>query len=111
MIFIDRATFEALQIVFEAAPRFARNRVLARFHGFHIDADRAVDCHAVIGRTPRQMRGVGACHERRRWNAARIDAGPAKILALDYGDIHSGAGKTRRYGWTRLWCPEYDGVV
>ena len=59
----------------------------------HVDADGAVDRHAVVGGAPREMRGIGAGDQRLGRHAAGVDAGAAEQLALDERDRHAGRGQ------------------
>ena len=76
--------------------RPCHDRILARLDLPHIDADFAGDRDPVIGRTPRQLCGIGARHQRLCRRAAGIDAGAADEIALDDRDLHPGAGKAER---------------
>jgi hypothetical protein len=61
--------------------------VLARFHFFHVDADRAANGHSVFIGATCEMRRIGARDQRLGWSAAGIDAGAAENLAFDDGDL------------------------
>ena len=61
-----------------------------------VHRDGAVDGDAKLGRAPRHVGGAGARHQRLGRNAAVVDAGAAKALALDDRDFHAGARQARR---------------
>ena len=53
---------------------------LRAFTARHVDADRAVERHAVIGGAAREVRGIGAGDQRLGRHAAGVDAGAAEQL-------------------------------
>ena len=59
------------------------DRVLARLHLRHVDADRRVDGHAVVAAAARDVGGARAGDQRLGRDAAVVDAGAADQLALD----------------------------
>jgi hypothetical protein len=90
--------------------RAAGNFVLARFHFFHIDVDGSADFDPVLPRAPRQLRRVGACHQRLGRDAARVDAGAAEKLALDDRHFHPCSREACRQRRSSLARADHDRV-
>ncbi len=76
--------------------------ILARFHPFHVYLHRLADGDAVFRAASRQVRRVGARHQRFRRDTARVNAGAAKAIALDHGYFHPGLRETRCQSRSRL---------
>ena len=64
----------------------------------------------VVGRAPRDVRGVGAGDQRLGGHAAGVHAGAAEQLALDERDRHAGGRQAARQRRTRLAGADDDGV-
>jgi hypothetical protein len=94
----------------EAVDRLLDDGILARLHRLHVDADRP-DLDAVVGGAPGDVGGAGARHQGLGRDAAIVDAGAAKVLALDQHRLHAGFGEAdgeRRCG---LAAADDDRVV
>src|SRR5262245_45518996 len=111
MPIIDRAPCEIAQPAFQAAPRGAGDCIFARLHGFHVDNDVALDPYAEVGRVSREIRRIGARNQRLGWNTTRIDAGPAKSLALNDRDLSARCYEAPGERWSRLASSNDDSVV
>ena len=86
----------AAQPTLDAVARVGDDRVGARLDLRHVDARRAVEHDAVVGRASREVRGVGAGDQRLGRHAAGVDAGAAEQLALDERDRHARAQSAGR---------------
>ncbi len=89
----DGAAGHAAQPLLDAGARPLRHRRGARLDAGHVDADRRIDHNAEIGAAPREMRGIGAGHQRLGRHAAGVDAGAAEQVALDHRHRHAGGGQ------------------
>jgi hypothetical protein len=107
----DGAAGQPANPAFDAGARLARYVILARFDARHVDGDLAADRHAEIGGAARHVRGVGACHQRLRRDAAGVDTGAAEELALDDGEPHACLRQPGGEGRAGLARANDDGVV
>ncbi len=82
----QRAVGHLLQPAFVAAAAVHRHFQRPPHHSRHVDRHVAADADAVIGAAAREMRRIGAGHQRLGRLAAGVDAGAAHMLALDDGD-------------------------
>ena len=95
----------------EPVGRVAHDRVLARFHRRHVDADRRADAHTEVRCAARDVRGSRAGDQGLGRNAAVVDARAADALALDDGGLASRLGEPHRERWPGLTRADDDGVV
>jgi len=86
---IHVALRQAAQHLLDASSRSFGDRVLSGFDTLHVHAYVAIDRHAVVARTPREMSRVRARHHRLGRNAPGVDAGSAEEMALDDGNRHA----------------------
>jgi len=95
MAVINRTVFKSAHPVFHALVRAAGNLIFACFHPFHVDVDLSADGDAILAGALRQVRSVGARHQRLGRDAAGVNAGAAEVLALDDCHFHAGGRKPR----------------
>ena len=113
---INRAVRQALQGTLPPVSQIRGNTILSGLNAFYINIYRRAGLDAKLRRVPEKMGPIGARHHSFCGNAARVDAGASKQLALDDRDSLPGRRKTPCKGtpckgWTRLAGPDYNSVV
>ena len=109
--FINRAVRRASQPLLNAGLGGPRYFVLACFHTLHIDADRPGDVHSEIARASRQICHAGAGHQCFSRDTARVHAGAAEAMPLDYRYPLPCFREFYRERRSRLAGPDDDRVV
>ena len=90
--------------------RRRHNRIHARFHPPHVDADVTPDHHTILRGAPRDPGGIGARYQGLGRGAAGIDASAADEMALNDSHLHPGPGKAERQRWSGLAGADDDRV-
>ncbi len=100
----------AAQPSLDACAGLPDHTVLARLHLRHVDPDRSVDQHAVIGRTARHVRRPRARDVGLGRRAADIHASAAERRALDDGGLAAARSKAHGKRRAALSRADHDGV-
>src|SRR5262245_30020741 len=90
--------------------RPARDRAHALLDAPHVHAHRFVQHDAVLGRAPRHGGHLGARDQRLGRDAPRVDAGAARLAALEHGHPPAFARHAPRERGTGLARTDHDGV-
>ena len=106
----DSAVLKAADPLLHAVAGAPGNLILAGLHACHIDIDRPIDHHAVLGSPLRQTRGVCAGDQCLGGNAPGVDTRATKPPALDDGNLHARAGQPRGQRRASLPGTDDDGV-
>lgn len=93
VVLVDSAIFQIPEPMFDAGSGLPGYLILASFHALHVDVDGARNVDAVIGGAAREVRCVGAGHQRLGGDAAGVYTGAPEEFALDDGDPHPAAGQ------------------